>query len=68
MEAITIHPENEEQLNALEIILKAMKVPFEKVKTDKHPYDPEFVAKIKRSEKNFEEGKYTSIKIEDLWK
>ncbi|MGN6530456.1 MAG: DUF2683 family protein [Ginsengibacter sp.] len=68
MQAITIHPKNEEQLNALEIILKAMKVPFEKSKTDKNPYDPEFVAKIKRSEKNFEEGKYTAIKIEDLWK
>jgi hypothetical protein len=52
--------------DALEIILKAMKASFEKGETDKHPYDPEFVAKIKRSEKNFEEGKYTSIKIEDL--
>lgn len=69
MEAITIHPQNEEQLNALEIILKAMKVPFERNKAvEKSPYDPDFEVKIKRSEKNFAEGKYTSIKIEDVWK
>ena len=68
MEAITIHPKNKEQLNALEIILNAMKVPFEKSKDIVSPYNPEFVAKIKISEKNFSEGKFTTIKIEDLWK
>ena len=46
-----------------------MKVAFEKSKVvKKSPYNPEFVAKIKRSEKNFSEGKYATIKIEDLWK
>jgi hypothetical protein len=68
MEAIIIHPKNKEQLNALEIILNAMKVPFEKNKVEKSPYNPEFVAKIKESKKNFSEGKYTTIQIEDLWK
>lgn len=34
----------------------------------KSPYDPEFVAKIKKSDKNFAEGKFTTIKVEDLWK
>ena len=69
MEAITIHPKNKEQLNAIQIILNAMKVPFEKSKVvKKSSYNPEFVAKIKRSEKNFSEGKYATIKIEDLWK
>lgn len=68
MEAITIHPKNKEQLNALEIVLSAMKVPFEKSMVTKSPYNPKFVAKIKRSEKNFSEGKYKTIKIEDLWK
>jgi hypothetical protein len=67
MEAIIIHPENKDQLNAVEAILKVLKVPFNKTK-EKSPYNPEFVAKIKRSEKNFSEGKYTTIKIEDLWK
>jgi hypothetical protein len=67
MEAIIIHPENRDQLNAVEAILKVLKVPFNKSK-EKSPYNPEFVAKIKRSKKNFSEGKYTTIKIEDLWK
>ena len=31
-------------------------------------YNPVFVAKIKKSEKNFKEGKYISIKVENLWK
>ena len=35
MEAITIHPKNKEQLNAIQIILNAMKVPFEKSKVVK---------------------------------
>jgi hypothetical protein len=68
MEAITIHPENKEQMNALEIILKAMKVPFEKSEIENSPYNKEFVAKIKKSKKNFAEGKYTTVKVEDLWK
>ena len=31
-------------------------------------YDPKFVAKIKKSEKEFAEGKGTKIDIENLWK
>jgi len=30
------------------------------------PYDPEFVAKIKESEKEFEEGNYTTVDKKDL--
>ncbi len=29
-------------------------------------YDPEFVAKIKQSEKEFEEGNYTTVEKNDL--
>ena len=68
MEEITIQPQNKEQVDALEIILKAMKIPFKKSKEVKSSYNPEFVAKIKRSEKNFSERKFTTIKVEDLWK
>ena len=67
MEAITIHPETKEQLNAVEAFLKALKVPFKKTK-EKKPYKPEFVDKIKKSKENFAEGKYTTVKVEDLWK
>ncbi len=30
------------------------------------PYDPDFVAKIKQSEKEFEEGNSTTVKKKDL--
>lgn len=42
-----------------------MKISFEK---EDKPYNPEFVAKIKKSEQNFKEGKFTKIAIDDLWK
>ena len=41
---------------------------FETKKEEETPYNPEFVAKIMRSRKDFEEGRFTSIKTEDLWK
>jgi hypothetical protein len=40
MEAITINPKNKEQLNTVEAILKALKVPFKKTR-EKSPYNPE---------------------------
>ncbi len=30
------------------------------------PYDPEFVEKIRQSEKEFEDGNYTTVKKKDL--
>lgn len=41
-------------------------VPIEEL--EEEPYNPEFVAKIMRSKKDFEEGRFTVIKTEDLWK
>jgi len=38
------------------------------VSVEKSPYDPEFVAKIKRSEQQIKNGEYKEIKTEDLWK
>jgi hypothetical protein len=32
------------------------------------PYNPEFEAKIKQSEKDFANGKYQIIETSDLWK
>ena len=65
METLIVHPENKAQLNAVKQVLKAMKISFEK---EDKPYNPEFIAKIKKSEQNFKEGKFTKIAIEDLWK
>jgi len=48
METITIHPQNNEQLQAIKSVLKAMKIPFEK---KRNTYNPDFVKKIQGAEK-----------------
>ncbi|GHT21351.1 hypothetical protein AGMMS4957_09990 [Bacteroidia bacterium] len=35
---------------------------------EQSPYNPEFVAKIKKSERQYQNGEYTVRTIEDLWK
>lgn len=52
MEAITHTSKNKKQSDA----------------SGKSPYNSQFVTKIKKSKKNFSEGKYRTIKVEDLWK
>ena len=47
MEALTIHPQNDEQLKAIKSVLKALKIPFEK-----SPYNADFLKKIQDSEKH----------------
>ncbi|NLO02586.1 MAG: hypothetical protein GX126_09765 [Bacteroidales bacterium] len=47
MEALTIHPQNDEQLEAIKSVLKALKIPFYK-----NPYKPEYLKKIQESEKH----------------
>lgn len=51
METLTIHPQNNEQLEAIKSVLKALKIPFEKKES---PYNPEFVKMIYESEKDRE--------------
>ncbi len=63
---LIVHPKNQEQLLAVESILKMLKIDFQK--EQESSYDPEFVAKIKKSEQNFKNGNFTTIKVEDLWK
>ena len=42
-------------------------MPFE-TESDESPYNAAFVAKIIESDKNYADGKFEVIKIEDLWK
>jgi len=65
METLIVHPKNKEQLSALKAFVKALKIEFT---TEKSPYKPEFVAKIKRSQEQMKEGKGVKIAVEDLWK
>jgi len=64
MQTITVHPKNQKQLAAIEAVLKALNVTFKK--EDESPYDPEFVAKIKESEKQSKAGKVVSYTIAEL--
>lgn len=68
MEAITIHPGDEEQLNAIKYFLEKMKIPFDKSAKEEGPYNKEFEAKMKRAEDDKKAGRYQAIKTEDLWK
>ncbi|KQM66400.1 hypothetical protein ASE74_08325 [Pedobacter sp. Leaf216] len=65
METLIVHPENKAQLNAVKQVLKAMKISFEK---REKPYNPEFVEKILDGDRDFKEGKFTKIDLENLWK
>ncbi len=65
METIIVHPKNKEQLSAIKAFIKALKIDFT---TEKSPYNPEFVAKIKRGQDQIRDGKVVKIAIEDLWK
>ena len=66
METLKIQTEDQEQLNTVKAILKALKVPFEV--SQESTYNPEFVAKIKESEHQAKEGRLKAIKTDDLWK
>lgn len=66
MTTITVHPEDASQIEAIKAFMKALKIKFEISK--EKPYNAEFVAKIKSSEEDFKNGKFTSVKAEDLGK
>lgn len=61
-----IHPETEEQENALKALVKALKIKFEITK--EKPYDPEFVAKIQKSRLQAKDGKTPKMDLDDIWK
>ena len=58
METVIMHPESKEQLTALKAFAKALKVKFE---TERSDYNAEFVAKIAESEKQINEGNFTTL-------
>ena len=67
METLIIQPKTKEESNLFEQLAKVLKMPLKKT-NDKSPYNPKFVEKIKRSEKNFASGNFKTVKVEDLWK
>lgn len=72
METIVVHPENESQLQALQLILNAFKVPYEKEPCND---DAEYLLSTEANKqwlntaiKEAENGEGTEIKTGDLWK
>ena len=59
METLIMHPYSKDQLLALKAIAKAWKISVET-----SPYDPDFVAMIKKAEKR---GNYKIIDSNDIW-
>jgi hypothetical protein len=59
---ILAYPTNPEEIKSLKGILKALKIPFET-----SSYSPEFVSKIKKSEKEIEKGEYITVDPNNIW-
>lgn len=58
------HPKTSEQVSALKAFMQALKIKFEVSKDE--AYNPEFVAKIEESKKQYEKGDYISIEKKDI--
>lgn len=67
MEAIILRPKTKRQLSIFKNIAMEMGIPFEIINDNENTYDSAFVAKIMRSKKDFEEGRVTVIKTENLF-
>jgi hypothetical protein len=61
---ITIHTESIEQEDALKAFAKALKIKFEVAKES--PYNPEFVEKILKGDKDIAEGRGIKMTVEEL--
>lgn len=72
MEAIIIHPQNEVQQKALQIILEGFQIPYEKEpetdETERIFSNTVMTKRLNDSIKNIEKGNVTTLKLEDLWK
>ncbi|GAA4205868.1 hypothetical protein GCM10022289_26010 [Pedobacter jeongneungensis] len=56
---IIAHPKNKKQEAAIEAVLKALDISFQK--EEESPYNPEFVAKIKKSLSDVKKGNYITL-------
>ena len=65
METLIIQPKTKEQLTALKAFVKAMKIDF---RSEKSPYDPEFVDKILQGREDIKNGKGVKVDTKNLWK
>lgn len=66
METLIVSPRDAKKLKTIKVLLRALDIDFKSQK--EKPYNPEFVKKIKQSEKDIREGRVYRIDIKDLWK
>ena len=59
MKTLLVYPENNKQLKAIKSVMMALNVRFEK--KEESPYDPVFVEKIKRGDKDILNGNTRKI-------
>jgi hypothetical protein len=63
-DTIVIYPSTSEQTEAIKAFVKALKIKFELNK--EKPYNPEFVAKIKKGEQDLKNGKGIVMSLAEL--
>ncbi|MEP6512446.1 MAG: DUF2683 family protein [Parafilimonas sp.] len=72
METIVVHPQNEVQQKALQIILDGFQIPYDQEplmdETERILANPVLTKRLNESIQNIEQGNVTAIKLEDLWK
>jgi hypothetical protein len=61
---IIAHPQTDEQVNVIKAFMNALKIKFEISKES--PYNADFVTKIGKSKKEFENGDFTRVEKNDL--
>lgn len=65
---ITAYTEDASQIEAIKAVFKAFKIKYSisKVNESETPYNPEFVAMIKKGEKQIAEGKGIKMSVADF--
>ena len=61
---IIAHPQTDEQINVIKAFMKALKIKFEISK--ENFYNPNFVTKIEKSKKEFENNEFTRVDKNDI--
>lgn len=63
---VIAYTETPMQTDAIKAFMKALKIKFEVTKETESPYNPEFVAMIKKGQKEIAEGKGTKMSISEF--
>ncbi len=63
---ITAYTEDASQIEAIKAFMKALKIKFELAKESDKPYNPEFVAMVKKGDKEFAEGKGIKMSVSEF--